>query len=313
MPRFIPAFSICAARARAPLAASCPLLLWARHAAADGDEARQKEGDGTARNRESATACFEPRLRNLSAPHTLRCAGLSAREASPGGAKWPSVCAARSRRSPHRRERYAGSGSGRQTDRMAHCATRPGSRSASSPAAGLADVSLELRPGEATRIAIEPDADWQTVISPRVAVGGEAPATAGGAAPDSPPRPRCDACDHCADVCSGAPRDVPADALRVCDAHTPISRCSANTRAHASPRRRGVPAVLEQARRLSTNRRGREQAAVHAVPGAQTLYRGVVLARRARQGLRRHGDGQATPGWPALDPATRRHGLHRGL
>ena len=27
-----------------------------------------------------------------------------------------------------------------------------------------------------------------------------------------------------------------------------------------------------------------EQAAVHAVPGAQTLHRGVVLARRARQG-----------------------------
>ena len=68
-------------------------------------------------------------------------------------------------------------------------------------------MDLEAQ-GERKGVTIEPDADWQTVITPRVSSpraasqDGGRDAAASDGAPSS--RARCDACDHCADVCSGA-------------------------------------------------------------------------------------------------------------
>ncbi len=58
------------------------------------------------------------------------------------------------------------------------------------------DVSLEPQEDRKGGVTIEPDADWQTVITPRVDAAGEGASAA--------PRRRCDACAHCADKCSGA-------------------------------------------------------------------------------------------------------------
>ena len=55
--------------------------------------------------------------------------------------------------------------------------------------------------GESTRLLIDPGADWQTVIMPRLV------RKAG--SPEATQQPaQCTACQHCGDVCSGtwAPR-----------------------------------------------------------------------------------------------------------